>query len=85
MTQATDDVGMAHSIERHGFVLKILNQRLFKFGVLVTLEQNIQGLDDDFAKALISGGGVARQIDFRITPAPQTLLNVVTSIEPALE
>jgi hypothetical protein len=57
---------------------------MFKIGILITLEQNIQGFDDDFAKTFISGAAVASHVNFRVTTAAQAVLDVITSIKSAL-
>src|SRR5437016_14064301 len=40
MAEATDNVGMAHAIERNCLVLKILNQRELDLSVVIALQQH---------------------------------------------
>src|SRR5204863_5423062 len=85
VAEPADDVRMSHAIECDGFVLKILDQGLFQFRVLISLKQNIQRFDYDTTEPFIGRRVVARQIDLRIAAASQTFLDVVTTVEPALE
>src|SRR6266568_1620396 len=82
MTEATDDVGMAHPIERDGLVLKILNQGTLEFGVLIALQQNVECFDYYSAKLLVGRAAIARRVDLGITATTETLFNVVTTVKP---
>ncbi len=84
MTQAADDMRVAHTIERDCFVLKILNQGAFQLGILIALKQNIKGLDHNIAKSFISRAQIARHVDLGIAAAAQTVVDIVTPIDPAL-
>src|SRR5258708_3245761 len=84
MTKATDNVGMADTIERDCLVLKILNQRPLKFGVLIALQQNIKCFDYYFAKLFVRRATIARRVNLGITATTKTLFNVVTTVESAL-
>src|ERR1044072_7552286 len=85
MAQTTDDVGLARPVERDGFILKILDESLFEFRILVALQQNIQRLDDDAAKPFIGGCGVVRQVNLSVAATSQALFDVEAAVESALE
>src|SRR5438046_4957003 len=84
MAKATDNVGMADTIEGDCLVLKILNQRPLEFGVLIALQQNVECFDYYFAKLLVGRAPIARRVDLGITATTETLFNVVTTVKPAL-
>ena len=84
MTKATDNVGMADTIEGDCLVLKILNQRTLEFGILIALQQNVKCFDYYFAKLLVGGATIARRVNLSIAATTETLFNVVTTVEPAL-
>lgn len=85
VAQAADNVRVPHAIECDRFVLKILDQRAFEIGILVTLKQNVKGFDDDIAKSFVGGRQVARHINLGITAAAETVLDVVAIVESALK
>jgi hypothetical protein len=47
MAQTTDNVGMAHTVERDCFVLEILNQRSFQLSVRRLVKKHVERLDHD--------------------------------------
>src|SRR5947207_10630918 len=85
VTEAADNIRMTHAVQRDRFILKVLNQGGLELGILITLQQHIECFDDDRAKSLVRRGGVAGQINLRITAAPQTVFDVVTTVDSALK
>src|SRR5713226_3432403 len=85
MSQTADDVRMTYAIKRSRFVLKILNQSALEFGILIALEQHVEGFDYYSAKALISRGPVTPDVDFGVAAATEAVFNVIPTIEPALQ
>src|SRR5713226_6569563 len=83
--QPADDVWMTNAIKRSRFVLEILNQSALEFGILIALEQHVEGFDYYGAKTLISGRPVTRDVDFGVAAATEAVFNVVPTIEPALQ
>ena len=69
MAKATDNVGMADTIERDCLVLKILNQRPLEFGVLIALQKNVECFDYYFAKLLVGRATIARRVNLSIAAA----------------
>src|SRR5689334_17926882 len=84
VTKTADDVWMTHAIQRHSFILKILNQGTFELRVLIALQKNIERFDYNLTKALVGGAAIARDINLGITAASKTFFNVVTTVDPAL-
>src|SRR5437588_1865272 len=72
VTKAADDVGMADTIERNCFSLKILDESLFEISILITLKQHVQSFDDDFAELLVGRCQIARHVDFGIAASTET-------------
>src|SRR5689334_9416020 len=60
VTKTADDVWMTHAIQRHSFILKILNQGTFELRVLIALQKNIERFDYNLTKALVGGAAIAR-------------------------
>src|SRR5437763_13622965 len=85
VTKAADDVGMADTIERNCFILKILDESLFEISILITLKQHVQSFDDDLAELFVRRRQIARHVDFGIAAATETIFDVIASINPALE
>src|SRR5438132_12691093 len=85
VTEAADDIRMTHANESNSFILKVLDQGGLELRVLITLKQHVECFDHDRAKSLVGRSGVARQIDLRIAATPQTVLDVITTVESALK
>src|SRR5262249_15617029 len=83
VSQTTDGVRMADAVQSNRFVLKVLNESAFEFGVLVTLKQHVEGFDYHLTKPLVRRAAVARNVNFSVAPATETLFDVVARIEPA--
>jgi hypothetical protein len=75
---------MPHAIEGDRLILKILDEGVFQIGVLITLQQDVERLDDYLAKELVGGGDIASQVNLGIAAAAQTVFDVVTTVDPAL-
>src|SRR5262249_32619034 len=75
VTQAADDVRMPPAVQRNRFVLKILNQRALEVGVLVPLQQDIEGLDNDVTKSFVGGGPVAGHINLGVAAPAETVFD----------
>jgi hypothetical protein len=84
VSQTANDVRMTNAIEGNRLVLEILNQGVLKIGILITLEQDVERFDDDFAKTFIGGASVTGHVNLSVTAAAQTVLDVVTSVKSAL-
>jgi hypothetical protein len=72
---------VTNSIERNGFVLKVLNQRQFEIGIGSSLQRRVQGFDDD-GPACISL--IVREENLGIAPATQAALHQVAIIDYAV-
>jgi hypothetical protein len=76
---------MPHPIQGNRLVLKILDQSAFEIEILITLKQDVQRFDDHLAKAFIGGGQIAGHVNLGIAAATETVFDVVTAVNPALE
>src|SRR2546421_107752 len=85
VTEAADDIRMTHAIESHGFILEVLNQGGLELSILITLKQHIECFNYDYAKSLVRRGSVAGQVNLRIAATPQTVFDVITTVEAALK
>ena len=68
MTEAANDIRVANLVERDRFVLKVLDERLFKFGVGCALQRDVERLDDDL---IVIMSLVVGDKHFGITAAPE--------------
>src|SRR5919206_1846199 len=84
MTEAADDVRVAHAVERDGLVAKVLDERALKLRVGHPLQVRVERLDDDEARAALRRGRVARHVDLRVAPAPEAVEHVVAPVESTL-
>jgi hypothetical protein len=85
VSEPTDNVRMADSVQSDGFVLKVLDQCALKIGIEVVLKENVQCLDNDLAmRGLRRRKGVTRDEDLGVTPAPEKFDYVVTFVDPAI-
>ena len=82
--EATDDIGMSHSIEGHRFILEVCNQRLFELDIRRVIEIHVQRLDDDSSGSALRSFIIPGHIDLGVAAAAQTFKNVVASVEPGL-
>src|SRR5215204_1228938 len=85
VSEAADDVRMAHAVERNRFVLKIFDERAFEVGVQIVLHKDVEGFDDDFFMRRLRGGdSVQRDVNFGIAATTEELFDVVASVQAAV-
>jgi hypothetical protein len=81
VSEPLNDVRVTNSIERDGFVLKVLNQRQLKIRIGSPLQSCVQRLDDDGAAGI---GLIVGKENLGIAPATEAALNQVAIIDYAV-
>jgi hypothetical protein len=84
VAETANDVRVPNSIERDGFILKILDEGAFEIRILVTLKQNVKGFDNDVTKLLVRRSAIPRNVNLGITAVAETLFDVIAGVKSAL-
>ena len=81
MAEPAYDVRVANLVERHGFVLKVLDERLFKLGIGRALQGDVERFDDH---RLVVVQLIVSDKDFGIAAAPEQARHEVAIIDYAV-
>ena len=81
VAEPANDIRMADFVERYGFVLKILGERLFKLGVGRALQGDVERFDDD---RLVCVALIVGDKDFGIAAATEQARHEVAIINYAV-
>src|SRR5882724_3574796 len=84
VTQPADHIWMAHTVQRHGFILKVYNQRSLEVGIRGFLKEHVQCLDNYSPRPILGGSVVVRHVDLGITAATEAFNNVIAAVKSAL-
>ena len=85
VAEAAYNIRVSYTVERYGFILKVLDQRAFQIIVQIILQEYIQRLYYNFEMRRIRAGQcVASEKYLSITAPPQFPFDVVTPVQPAI-